>query len=288
MRARRAARAFFLGRRRYGPIHALMNELHAARVDGAVPDTVLFVEHEPVVTLGRAAKAGNVLFTPAQLAARGVDLEETGRGGDVTFHGPGQLVAYPVLDLKPDRCDLRRYVRELAEVMILVARDHGVEAGTVDGMVGVWADAEQPDQWATAPWARRLAKIGAIGVRASRWVTMHGFALNLTLDPSRFEVIVPCGIRAHPVESLARLSGKERSVRDVALGVGPHFASAMDLDLGEVLDLSALPDPDLANTVQARGVLGRAESSAAPPRELSGDGEAPARQTEAGVRGLEP
>lgn len=266
MRARRAARAFFLGRRRYGPIHALMNDLHAARVAGAAPDTVLLVEHEPVVTLGRAAKEGNVLLSPEQLAARGVDLEETGRGGDVTFHGPGQLVAYPILDLKPDRCDLRRYVRELAEVMILVARDHGVEAGTVDGMVGVWADADQPDQWATAPWARRLAKIGAIGVRASRWVTMHGFALNLTLDPARFEVIVPCGIRAHGVESLARLSGVERSVRDVALGLGPHFASAMDLDLSAVEDLSARDIADLARTILGLGDHRASDTGAEAPR----------------------
>lgn len=246
---RRSARAFYLGRRRYAPIHDLQQRVLDARRAGACGDVVLLLEHEPVVTLGRAAKAQNVLFSAEQLARRGVDLIETGRGGDVTFHGPGQLVGYPIVDLKPDRCDLRRYVRELCELMVLIARDHYVEAGTVDGKVGIWVDADKPDEWASEVWARRLAKLGAVGVRASRWVTMHGFALNLQVDLRHFDVIVPCGIREHPVTSIADLVGSARSVREVALSLAPHLRTALDLDAAEVIDLSSLEDAALEQAI---------------------------------------
>ncbi len=259
MKARRA-RSFFLGRRRYEGCHELQKRLLDARIAGSVGDVVLFVEHEPVITLGRGAKPQNVLLSKELLASRGVDLVETGRGGDVTFHGPGQLVCYPILDLKPDRCDLRRYVRELAEVMILVARDHGVEAGTVDGMVGVWADGEKPSQWPTMPWAERPVKIGAIGVRVSRWVTMHGFALNLDIDLTQFELIVPCGISDFGVASLATLTGAAPSVARAAEIAARHFASAMNLELGGALDLSALQDHELLSRIAAEA-CGEAESA---------------------------
>ena len=248
----RTARAFYLGRRRYEPIHALQKRLLDRRIAGEIGDVVLLLEHDPVVTLGRGAKPENVLFSADVLAEMGVDRIETGRGGDVTFHGPGQLVAYPIVDLKPNRCDLRRYVRELAEVMILIARDHGIEAGTVDGLVGVWADAEKPDQWATAPWAGSLAKIGAIGVRVSRWVTMHGFALNLDIDLTSFAVIVPCGIKDHDVASVASLAGRSRSVRSVALDIGRHLERAMDLEVGTVVDLEGAATEELEELIVGR------------------------------------
>lgn len=232
------ARAVWLGRRRYEPIHALQRSLAEARREGATGDVILLVEHEPVITLGRAADPTNVLFSAEALAARGVDLVETGRGGDVTYHGPGQLVAYPILDLKPDRCDVRRYVRALAETMVAIARDHHVEAGVVDGMIGVWADRAAPHEWAGAEWAREIAKLGAVGVRLSRWITMHGFALNLGVDLQDFDLIVPCGIRDHGVTSIQALTGRAPSVRDVAFASAAHFARTLGQPVNDVEDLS--------------------------------------------------
>ena len=235
---RSPARAVWIGRRRYEPIHALQLRLTEARREGTTGDVILLVEHEPVITLGRAADPTNVLFSTELLASRGVDLVATGRGGDVTYHGPGQLVAYPILDLNPDRCDVRRYVRALAETMVSLARDHHVEAGVVDGMIGVWADPSAPQQWAGSEWAHHLAKLGAIGVRLSRWITMHGFALNLTIDLGAFDLIVPCGIRDHGVTSIQALTGRAPSVRDVAFSSPAHFARALQQPVDDVEDFS--------------------------------------------------
>lgn len=261
--ALRRAQAFFLGRRRYEPIHELQRALVDARTRGLSGDVLLLLEHEPVVTLGRGAKREHVLFSEDVLRQMGVDLVETGRGGDVTFHGPGQLVGYPIFDLKPDRCDLRKYVRSLEELMMLVARDHHVEAGLCEGKIGVWVDVERPTEWAGEAFARSPAKIGAIGVRVSRWVTMHGFALNLDLDPASFAVIVPCGIREYPVSSLERVASRARSVRDVALSLGTHVRTAMDYEIDAVEDLTDVPDRDLFGCI-APGVAAdatRAEAS---------------------------
>lgn len=235
----------WIGRRRYEPIHALQRAIQEARMAGRGADVILLVEHEPVITLGRGADPANVIETAEALAGRGVDVVQTGRGGDVTYHGPGQLVAYPILDLRPDRCDVRKYVRSLAEVMILLGREHHVEAGVVEGLIGVWVDREAPTEWAGAPWARSLAKLGAIGVRLSRWVTMHGLAYNLSVDLDHFRWIVPCGIREHAVTSIQDLTGKAPAVRDVALGSAPIFAKALDLEVGAAQDLSAKSDADL-------------------------------------------
>lgn len=241
----RPPRAVWLGRRRYEPIHELQQRLVAARTEGRSGDVILLLEHEHVVTLGRSADAANVLLAREALAARGADLVATGRGGDVTYHGPGQLVAYPILDLSPDRCDVRRYVRSLAEAMILLAREHHVEAGVVDGLIGVWVDREMPTEWAGEAWARDLAKLGAIGVRLSRWITMHGFALNLTTDLDAFGWIVPCGIRDHGVTSIHALTGRSPGVREVALGSAPVLARALGVPVTAVDDLSALDLPAL-------------------------------------------
>jgi lipoyl(octanoyl) transferase len=166
--------------------------LVADRQAGRIDDTLLLVEHPPVLTVGVRGDGGrsHILATAATLSARGMQVYETGRGGDVTYHGPGQVVGYPIVDLKPDRCDVHRYVRDLEEVLIRVAADLGIETGRVPGLTGVWAGRE---------------KLAAIGVRISRWVTSHGFALNVTTDLRDFDLIVPCGIADRGVTSLERL-----------------------------------------------------------------------------------
>ena len=222
--------AHWLGRVPYATAHALQERLLCARIRGEVGDTLLLLEHDPVITLGRGARGENVIADRSELARRGIEVHETGRGGDVTYHGPGQLVSYPIFDLRPDRCDVRRYVRDLARVMILLASEYGVDAAFIDGapkLVGVWVDETSPAHWAGDPrhegGAVRAAKIGAIGVRLSRWVTMHGFAFNLSTDLSAFRWIVPCGIAEYGVTSLAKLGAAPPSVERAALDVMSHF-----------------------------------------------------------------
>jgi lipoyl(octanoyl) transferase len=228
----RAFAAHWLGRVRYGEAHALQERLLGARIRGEIGDTLLLLEHAPVVTLGRGAKAENVLLPRADLEARGVDLVETARGGDVTYHGPGQLVAYPIFDLRPDRCDVRRYVRDLARVMIGLCAGRGIDASFIEGdpkLVGVWVDEASPHHFPGDPrepgGARRPAKIGAIGVRISRWVTMHGFAFNVSTDLAGFESIVPCGIRDYGVTSLAALGAAAPDVLAMARDAVGAFAT---------------------------------------------------------------
>lgn len=153
---------------------------------------LLLLEHPHVLTTGVGGERGrsHILAAREALSARGIEVHETGRGGDITYHGPGQIVGYPIINLKPDRCDVHRYVRDLEEVLIRVVTDCGVDANRAKGLTGVWAGTE---------------KLAAIGVRISRWITSHGFALNVTTDLSYFDLIVPCGIVGRGVTSLARL-----------------------------------------------------------------------------------
>jgi lipoyl(octanoyl) transferase len=228
--------AHWLGRVRYGEAHALQERLVEARVAGEIGDTLLLLEHQPVITLGRGAKPVNVLASPDVRASLGVEYFETGRGGDVTYHAPGQLVAYPIFDLKPDRCDVRKYVRDLARVMVALAADHGIAAGLVEGdakMIGVWVDRDAPRAWRDPPdpKTQRLAKIGAIGVRLSRWVTMHGFAFNASTDLRGFELIVPCGIAELGVTSLAALGAPTPEVRELAMRACVHVANGFDVEV---------------------------------------------------------
>ena len=184
-----------LGRMPYAEALALQRALVEQRQRGEIDDLLLLVEHPHVLTLGVRGDGGrgHILATPDQLASRGVDVHETGRGGDITYHGPGQIVGYPILDLKPDRCDVHRYVRDLEEVLIRTAGDYGITAQRIEGLTGVWVGGK---------------KLAAIGVRIARWVTSHGFALNVTTDLEYFNLIVPCGIADRGVTSLERLLGR--------------------------------------------------------------------------------
>jgi lipoyl(octanoyl) transferase len=229
---RRALEVHWLGRVRYAEAHGLQEKLLGARLRGEIGDTLLLLEHEPVVTLGRSAKEANVLLPRERLGELGVDVYETGRGGDVTYHGPGQLVAYPIVDLSPDRRDVRRYVRDLARVMIALAATYGIDASFIEGdpkLVGVWVDEASPQSW-PGPGGMRLAKLGAIGVRLSRWVTMHGFAFNVSTDLSGFHLIVPCGIAHHGVTSLAALGVPAPGAREAAARTVPLFGEVFDAD----------------------------------------------------------
>jgi len=194
----------------YAEALELQRALVEDRRAGRVGDLLLLVQHPHVLTLGVRGDGGrsHILASTETLAERGVSVYEAGRGGDITYHGPGQLVGYPVVDLKPDRCDVHRYVRDLEEVLIRTAAGYGVEAGRVEGLTGVWVGRE---------------KLAAIGVRISRWITSHGFALNVATDLDFFNLIVPCGIADRGVTSLERLLGRPVDPVEVEERVAKHF-----------------------------------------------------------------
>jgi lipoyl(octanoyl) transferase len=178
----------------YGEALELQRTLVEARKADRIPDQLLLLQHPPVITLGAKTRndRSHVLATDEALDAAGVSLFEAGRGGDVTYHGPGQLVGYPILDLRPDRCDVHRYVRDLEEVMIAIGAGFGVNAERIPGLTGAWVGRN---------------KLAAIGVRISRWITSHGFAFNVSTDLAHFGLIVPCGIADRGVTSLGELLG---------------------------------------------------------------------------------
>ena len=186
----------------YADALQLQKQLVEDRKSERVPDQLLLLQHPPVITLGVKVRndRSHVLASTDALEAAGIELFETGRGGDVTYHGPGQLIGYPIIDLRPDRCDVHRYVRDLEQVMIDAAAEFGVAAGRVPGLTGAWVGRD---------------KLAAIGVRISRWITSHGFAFNVDTDLSHFDLIVPCGIRDRGVTSLSRLAGRSIRIREV-------------------------------------------------------------------------
>jgi lipoyl(octanoyl) transferase len=197
----------------------LQKELVERRRAGDIPDQLLLLEHPPVITLGVKARnsRSNVLESDVSLAAKGVGIFESGRGGDVTYHGPGQLVGYPIFDLKPDRCDVHQYVRDLEEALIRAVAPFGISGGRIKGLTGVWVG---PD--------RREEKLAAIGVRISRWITSHGFALNVNTRLEHFGLIVPCGITDRGVTSMERLIGHHVSMDEVAGAVAAAFREVFE------------------------------------------------------------
>jgi lipoyl(octanoyl) transferase len=205
-----------LGTVDYAAAHRLQKELQTKRIAGEVPDTVLLLEHPPVLTMGRSAKEQHIIAQPEVLEARGISVHEVGRGGDVTYHGPGQLVAYPIIDLKPDRRDVRKYMWSLEETMIRTCKDFGLSATRIEGFNGAWIGDR---------------KVGAVGVRISRWVTMHGLALNANSDLTHYDLIVPCGIQDKAVTSISAELGRTIGVPDVADPLARHFAELYDAEV---------------------------------------------------------
>jgi lipoyl(octanoyl) transferase len=202
----------------YGDALELQRGLVEERRAGRQPDVLLLLQHPHVLTLGvhRGGGRSNVLATPARLNELGVEVFETGRGGDVTYHGPGQIVGYPILDLRPDRCDVHRYVHDLEEVMIRTLRDFDIEGCRLKGLTGAWVRGE---------------KVGAIGVRISRWITSHGFAFNVNTDLTFFNLIVPCGIADRGVTSLSKLKGRTCSLPAVEDTIVRHFCEVFERKL---------------------------------------------------------
>jgi lipoyl(octanoyl) transferase len=194
----------------YGDALELQRSLVDDRRAGRIGDTLLLLEHPHVITLGVRGGRSHVLASAETLAARGVEVHETGRGGDVTYHGPGQIVGYPILDLNPDRRDVHQYVRDLEEVLIRTAADFGISAGRLSGLTGVWVGDE---------------KLAAIGVRIARWITSHGFALNVSTNLDYFNLIVPCGIADRGVTSLSRLLGRPVELDEVQGSLANHFSN---------------------------------------------------------------
>ena len=204
----------------YAEAVALQKALVEDRKAGRIPDQLLLLEHPPVITLGVKTRSdrSHVVATESTLREHGIEVVETGRGGDVTYHGPGQLVGYPIFDLKPDRCDVHRYVRDLEAGLMRAVERFGIRAGRMPGLTGVWVGDE---------------KLAAIGIRISRWVTSHGFALNVTTDLAHFEFIVPCGITDKGVTSLARLLGQAPPMAAVSAAVIDAFAEVFDAETTE-------------------------------------------------------
>jgi lipoyl(octanoyl) transferase len=206
----------------------LQRRLVEDRKADRIPDTLLLLQHPHVVTIGvKKDGRAHILASPDRLAALGVNVFETGRGGDVTYHGPGQLVGYPIVDLNPDRRDVHRYVRDLEEVMIRVCADYGLTAGRVKGFSGAWIKRESGDE-----------KIGAIGVRISRWITSHGFAFNVTTDVDFFNLIVPCGIADKGVTALSSQLGQAPEMRDVEDRFIRHFAAVFERSVFDHITLA--------------------------------------------------
>ena len=211
-----------LGLIEYGRAFDMQKALTEERRGHRIPDTLLLVEHPPTITLGRNADRAHVVYSPQELDAHGIARFDTDRGGDVTYHGPGQLVGYPILDLHqpPHSPDLHLYLRRIEETLILALREFGIEGERFSRNTGVWVmgDCRPPE------------KIAAIGIRVSRWITRHGFALNVSPKLGHFASIVPCGIHEYGVTSIARVLDRSISIEEVTPAVVASFAKVFSLE----------------------------------------------------------
>ena len=205
-----------LGRIDYREAYELQKELLQQRLEGRIADTLLLLEHPPTITVGKSGKLENVLVSPAELTSAGVSLIFTDRGGDVTYHGPGQIVGYPILDLRERERDIHQYVRNLEEVLIRTLADYGIKSGRDHNHAGVWVNDEE---------------IAALGLSVRKWITMHGFALNVNTEMNHFSLINPCGFTAKTATSMARLLGSEMSVDEVTERLLGHFAGVFEVEL---------------------------------------------------------
>ncbi len=212
-----------LGLISYSAASELQRLLTEARKARSIPDVLLFCEHPHVITLGRNGKQENLRAGDRLIAQMNVEFHSTDRGGDVTYHGPGQIVGYPILDLAEHRRDIRWYVEQLEEVMIRASADFGVAAKRVEGQHGAWTDTPAGEE-----------KLGALGVHLSRWVTSHGFAYNVSTDLSYFDLIVPCGIAGKRATSLERMLGRAASKEEVLRPLTQHFSEIFNLDIQQV------------------------------------------------------
>lgn len=207
----------------YAPACELQHRLVAARKARAIPDVLLLCEHPHVITLGRNARPEHLLASDRRLAEMNAELHPTDRGGDITYHGPGQIVGYPILDLTEHRRDVRWYVEQLEEVMIRTTADFGIAAKRVENQHGVWIDAPSGEE-----------KLGALGVHLSRWVTSHGFAYNVSSDLRYFDLIVPCGIEDKGTTSLERALGRDVPIEEVRDRIIAHFAAVFGFDIKRI------------------------------------------------------
>ncbi len=207
-----------LGRVDYGQALNLQRGLAQARMEGAVGDILLLLEHPPTITIGRRGNKGHLLADSATLEKLGVGLYQVERGGDITYHGPGQVVGYPILDLTRHGSDLHLYLRNLEEVIILTMSDFGIAAGRRPGLTGVWT---------------REGKIASIGVHVRRWISWHGFALNVNTDLSHFDLTVPCGLQGVKVTSMASILRGEVAMEDVMERLSHNFSQAFGVEIKE-------------------------------------------------------
>ncbi len=211
-----------LGLMGYAEAYALQKRVVAARKAGAIEDVLLLCQHPHAITLGRSGKRENLLASEQVLRQKGVEFHATDRGGDITYHGPGQIVGYPILDLGAIRRDVVWYVRMLEEAMIRATAEFGIAAARVSGKTGIWVRAGNSEE-----------KLAAIGVHISRWVTSHGFAYNVSTDLRYFDLIVPCGIAGGRATSLEKLLGRSVEEKEVASRIARHLGELFALEIKE-------------------------------------------------------